>query len=162
MCLAIFFGVLSCFLVSISHAQKAPWTVIVIKETDTAASIKSGLDSRIGASSRYTVTEASKAEIWVNVNCFTVESVVVSPATRGVDGYICSYRLEYLPQEAKPLKAHLVSGLIAGTSNQVIEDIFEQFVSKTSDEKFVQSRSKLVRDVIDFCASPEHRVYCTQ
>jgi hypothetical protein len=92
-----------------------------------------------------------------------MEGIVVSPATQGMDGYVCFYEVSYHPAQLMPFHSVLgLERLISGKFAQVVEEIFDDFVRETSDESLKLARDVITQDVLSFCQDPEHKSVCGQ
>jgi hypothetical protein len=143
-------------------AQSNPALAVkVFAENEDSKRIAQAVTARIGSTARYTVS--TPGSLWLDIMCFTMEGIVVSPATQGMDGYVCFYQVLYYPAQLMPFHSVLgMERLISGKFAQVVEEIFDQFVSETNDERLKLAREVITQEVLSFCQDSEHKSVCGQ
>lgn len=152
---------LALFVPNVSGQGKPALAVNVFSETEDSKRIAQSISARIGSTTRYTVS--TSGPLWLDIMCFTMESIAISPATQGMDGYVCFYQVFYYPVELAPFDSVLgTQKAITGKFAVVVEDIFDEFVSETSDERLKLARDGITQKVLLFCKDPEHKTVCGQ
>ena len=135
--------------------------VHVISETEDSARVAKAVSARIDSTARYTVVD-SKSVLSLDIMCFEIEKII-SHATQGMDGYVCYDSVAYRPGQLAPFESVLgTQQIIAGKFADVVERIFNKFVSETSDEKLERVRDEITQRVLYFCGDPAHKSACGQ
>src|SRR5258708_2247742 len=115
-------------------AQNNPTlTVHIVGKGEDSQRIAQAVTARVGSTARYTVGD-SESEFWMIVMCFAMAKVVIHPSTQGMDGYVCYYHVEYFPAQLKPFQSLLTDNFRSDKFADLVEEIFDDFVSATSDE----------------------------
>jgi hypothetical protein len=140
-------------LVGCSVADAREYRVRVFAEPGQGRDVEQALKARIGASSRYAVTDSdADAEMLADIMCMSV------PQARG---YICSLQITAWLAETAPLFIEFGSFQTAGpTASDVAEAMFQDFVTNTSSEKIQTAVSKLQVRVAAFCKNPQNASFC--
>jgi hypothetical protein len=156
-------AILLALFVPNAHPQSNPTlTVHVFSENEESKRITQAVSARIGSTTRYTIAYLF-AQLSVDIMCFTMEKIVVSPATQGMDGYVCFYSIQYQPTQLQPFHSVLgLDTLFAGKFAEVVEEIFDNFVSETSDERLKKAREEITNNVESFCRDAQHKSICGQ
>ena len=124
--------------------------VHVISETEDSARVAKAVLARIDSTARYTVVD-SKSLLSLDIMCFEIEKII-SHATQGMDGYVCLDSVTYRTAQLAPFDSLLgTQQIIAGKFAEVVEHIFNKFVSETSDEKLELARDEITQRVAYFC-----------
>jgi hypothetical protein len=134
-------------------AQAPTLLVNVSNEDARFPEVANAVRAKIGASSRFAVTgDSMKAELLVDLIC------VPMPFKGGV---ACSLEITMWPAKASPLAAHIANYLYtAPDASSAAEQIFEAFVSETSDEKLAAATDVLLRGVAAFCGRASSATQC--
>jgi hypothetical protein len=153
---------LTLFVPKVLGQSKPTLAVNVLSETEDSKRIAQAVSARIGSTTRYAIGGTGE-RLSVDIMCFTMEGIVISPATQGMDGYVCFHQVFYYPAQLAPFDSVLgTQKLISGKFAQVVEEIFDQFVSETSDERLRLARDVITQNVLSFCQDPEHKSVCGQ
>jgi hypothetical protein len=113
-----------------------------------ATEVAKSIAARVQGSERYRVAN-SDAELLIDVNC--MEGKEVSSAF----GYICSFVFVYYPEQLDGMESVLSPiGLVTGPdASSVADDVFDAFVSATTNEKLTKSQKDLRISVMGYCHS---------
>jgi hypothetical protein len=132
-------AVLTLAFASAAMAQSKPITVRVVGEPDkTSQQMANRLMGQIGSSNRYAlVTENEDLEsILLGVEC--VRDVIGQTQV----GISCDINMSYWPVRDVALSANLTGGMATGDESSVAQNLFDDFVEATSDEKLSQAASR--------------------
>ena len=141
--------------------SKSNLEVHVISETEDSARVAKAVSARIDSTARYTIVD-SKSLLLLDIMCFDIEKII-SHASQGMDGYVCFHSVTYRPAQLAPFDSVLgTQKIIAGKFAEVVEHIFNRFVSETSDEKLELARDEITQRVLYFCNDPPHKSVCGQ
>jgi len=135
--------------------------VHVISETQDSTRVAKAVSARIDSTARYTIVD-SKSLLSLDIMCFEIEKNI-SNATQGMDGYVCYNSVVFRPPQLAPFESMLgTQQIIAGKFADIVERIFNKFVSETSDEKLELARYEITQRVAYFCGDPVHKSVCEQ
>lgn len=135
--------------------------VHVISETEDSAPVAKAVSARIDSTARYTIVD-SKSLLSLDIMCFEIEKIITH-STQRMDGYVCLDSTTYRPAQLAPFDSLLgTQQIIAGKFAEVVEHIFNKFVSETSDEKLELARDEISQKVQYFCNDPAHKTVCGQ
>jgi hypothetical protein len=95
------------------------------------------LRGKIGSTLRYALTDFKKAEITISLVCVDLKA-----------GVACAFPTKYYPEEEGLLHEDMPSGLITGDKEWVAQNIFDEFVAESSDDKL-----KKLTDLISYASS---------
>lgn len=111
--------------------------------------------ARVGASTRYTLTQAPP-EILVVIVC-------QDGRKNNATGGFCTYKFEYSPKAIPEFNMPLGAPNIvahAGASD-IAEDIFEDFVKETNETRLSTAELEVNLRVANFCSKPANQLPCS-
>src|SRR5258707_2682312 len=146
-------------------AQAAPRTVRVEEPGDGAhhfllppinLDVIKAFSDRVAANERFTVTK-EPAELEVFLVC------VDSDKGSLVKVHICTYTIEYRSKNAPEFNMPLGTPIpVAGfTASDIAADIFQTFLTETTETKLSATHSELTFRVTEFCSKARNHVPCS-
>jgi hypothetical protein len=135
-CLAIFV-----FLVTLTStsAQNKPVKVAILSaDGEPSQTIARMVGAKIGSTLRYSVTGIVEAKLELNIVCIKLAA----------DNYACTSPTMYYPNEVVIVGQHLTFTIVQGPKDYVTEQIFDDFVAETSDEKLAEHATSLAYQIL--------------
>ena len=111
--------------------------------------------ARVGASSRYTLTQGPP-EILVVIVC-------QDGRKNNATGGFCTYKFEYSPKSIPEFNMPLGSPNIVAhpAASEIAEDIFQDFVKETTETHLSVAELEVNLRVANFCSKPANQLPCS-
>jgi hypothetical protein len=153
------------FAAASSPAQAVPRTVKVEEPGDGThhfllppinLEVIKAFSDRIAASERYALSK-SPAELVVFIICLD------SSKNNVLEGDFCTYKFEYRSKKAPEFNMPLgMPGPVIGfKATDIAENIFQAFVTETTEEKLSVAELEPTFRVAEFCSKPENQAPCS-
>jgi hypothetical protein len=136
---------------SIANAQHP---VYIYGAAENPPSVVSAIRARIGGSSRYTLVNTFvEGELILNLVCIE---------TKAHAGFVCAYGVNLYGKNTSPLGAVFGTTHVAISPDEIKmgEDVFEDFVEDTSEDKIKKSEEQTRVGVAVFCMDAANKRFC--
>ena len=129
------------------------YKVKVAGEQEATQEIVNAVKARVGASSRFTVTESDvAAEALLDISC---------QATARDTGYVCSLNIILWVPQTHPFPLRLGDYLSSGPDAvSVAEQLFQSFVTEVADDKVEAQIAKFYVLIEEYCDRTQNKKHC--